>query len=230
MPSRILVPLALMVATLGTSFVGIRGDLREIPFEHRDTRPIPGDSMTVVCVGDSLTKGGETVAAMRDALRSAMPGRRVNVINAGVNGSRSGQWTAGSLNLERALSLVSGRKNVLFSVCLGTNDCNEKSLVPPEEFARNLNSISARISEAGHRSIFHSPPHPTEGAYGIYSPASIARLRSYLPAIAAQSAQGDREAFAFFAGHPGLLPDGLHPTKPGCLALGVMWAASITSQ
>lgn len=106
--------------------------------------------LTIVALGDSITQAGEVpppqrwTALLEACLASALPGRSLRVINAGVGGNTSREALA---RVER--DVIPHRPDILL-IELGGNDAtlDLARAVPLEEFFANLAAIVAHARSA----------------------------------------------------------------------------------
>lgn len=162
---------------------------------------------TIVAVGDSLTFGfgvspdRSFPAQLEGKLREA--GHHYKVINAGINGEKSGEALA---RIDGILAL----KPDIVILQTGTNDGLRN--VPPEEMRRNIESIAAALLEKGVTVVLAGMRNllPRKGDYDQRFAAAYPEIAEKLDVILVPW------FLAGVAGVPGLnRPDGIHPTSEG---------------
>lgn len=116
--------------------------------------PSQAEQPTVVCFGDSLTRGGYP-EILGDLLG-------MDTVNAGVGGHNTKQ------GLRRLEKDVLARQPEVVVVLFGTNDMradSERAYVSIEEYEKNLQTIVGRCQEADARVILCTPPPIDTEAY-----------------------------------------------------------------
>jgi lysophospholipase L1-like esterase len=129
--------------------------------EQARQRLARGESLRVVCFGDSITgvyyhTGGRLAWShlLEGLLRAAHPRADVKMLNAGV----SGNTTAAAL--ERMERDVLSRSPDLVVIMFGMNDVVR---IPPETFAANLTSLVQRARERGMEVVLATPNAVQDG-------------------------------------------------------------------
>lgn len=129
--------------------------------EQARQRLARGESLRVVCFGDSITgvyyhTGGRLAWShlLEGLLRGAHPRAEVTVLNAGVSGNTT---VAALARLERD---VLSRNPDLVVIMFGMNDVVR---VPPETFAANLTALVQRSRERGMEVVLATPNAVQDG-------------------------------------------------------------------
>jgi len=190
-----------------------------LPFE-------PG--ATVIGLGDSIT---DDYLSWFEILRHLLAARRsdegARLVNAGI----SGETTSGLLG--RTLDMLEEEQDWLV-VLIGTNDVAfvrdppTKSLVSPEETAKNLRALRDLIeAQSSARLVWMTPPPAIEPRLAGEDPrqptwrnADLAKVARLVCEVAGEDPLVDLwEAFGDPAEPHFLLPDGLHPSLAGQKAI-----------
>ncbi|MBX7168861.1 MAG: hypothetical protein K1X74_21170 [Pirellulales bacterium] len=195
------------------------------------TPVVADEPLTVVMLGDSITKGArpgvaenETFAAVLQS-RVAVADRQIVVINQGVGG----ETTAGAL--ARFDAQIVPQQPQIVAIMYGTNDCyvdpgRTESRLSREEFRRNLDELVERV-----RALGAEPLLMTEPCYAKQSPANglgehgNVRLSKYMDVCREVAARRDVVLIDHFAGWTAALAagealeewttDGYHPNPRG---------------
>lgn len=163
----------------------------------------------IVAVGDSLTFGfgvspdRSYPARLEGKLREA--GQQYKVINAGINGEKSGEALA------RIDGILAMKPDIVI-LQTGTNDGLRN--VPPEEMKRNIEAIVAALLENGVTVVLAGMRNllPRKGDYDQRFAAAYPEIAEKLDVILAPW------FLAGVAGDPAMnRPDGIHPTSEGYL-------------
>ncbi|MBP7560325.1 MAG: hypothetical protein KBA64_07565 [Armatimonadetes bacterium] len=123
-----------------------------------------GEPVTIVCLGDSVTAGGDLasvvgqgyVGALERELKRRFPGGRIDVINAGVGGTPS------AFGLERLQRDVLDHHPDLVTVMFSLNDAG----TPADVYAAQLTEITDRCEAEGAEVIHMTSNFMTETWFG----------------------------------------------------------------
>ena len=106
----------------------------------------------------------------------------------------------------------------------GTNDAFE--MVAPETFRANLETIVTAIRHAGRVPVLaHIPYIHRTGPDGARLDAEVRALNTVIDQVtAAEGLTAGPDFYALFTAHPNyLLPDGIHPSPAGAIAMNRAW-------
>ena len=201
----------------------------------RSNREVPTvEEIRIVAFGDSITKGDnvkpeERFTSIAEKELTKLTGRRVRVINAGVNSDIT------TLALKRIDRDVLSHRPHIVTVMFGVNDAGffrpdgppaDTPRVLPEEYEENLRRIGGIISSSGAIPVFGTPL-PMSPSYPL---ADLPQYRehglNYLVDLYADimrrvARELDAPLIDFhraFSDDPStqsFLPDGIHPTAEG---------------
>ncbi len=183
---------------------------------------------TVVGLGDSITDDDQSwLEILRHLLALGRPRDRVRVVNAGVSADTTAQMIA------RVLEVVREKPDWII-VLAGTNDARRHGypeaarMADPEATDRNLRALRRLAGRTGARWIWMTPPPVIEAQITAdwqlgplelsFRNADLAVLASCIrqyadPVVDLQRVFGDPADPAY------LLPDGLHPSLAGQVAI-----------
>jgi lysophospholipase L1-like esterase len=190
--------------------------------------PPPDPSVGILCIGDSITRSTGSSPPLDQCLLiatalNAFTGTNNYVgYNAGVNGSTTGDWIAGSANLNYAIGLANANNATIALIMLGTN--NSRVGGSAAAYQADMQNMLTALKAAGiTKSILNYQPwlDPTgiiggdnnllnqyQGVYSILAAADPAHVFV-----------GDTAAWQYFKDHPDQLRDGVHPTNVGYMNL-----------
>ncbi|HEU5439753.1 MAG TPA: GDSL-type esterase/lipase family protein [Ktedonobacterales bacterium] len=181
-----------------------------------DTFLFSGDSLT----GMAYNRFDGNVPAFADDVHAAQPARYPPMLDEGFGG-----WSSdGALQeLDHLLALNPDIHYWLLG--WGTNDA--LAFVSPEHFALNLQQLVDRIRGAGHVPILaHIPYVKRPGADGAHVDRTVRALNAVIDQIAAANGllRGpDLYTLVKAQAATYLLPDGIHPTPEGAVAMNEAW-------
>jgi lysophospholipase L1-like esterase len=178
-----------------------------------------GDSITAM----SYDRAADNSPSFADKLASCAPFRYPLMIDGGFGGQTS----------EGAIQQIASWQTLLpdmhyWLLGWGTNDALNG--LPPAAFQANLQTLVTAILARGGVPIFaHIPYSTAKGRPGL--DAEIQSLNQVIDAVtAANTLIVGPDFYGLFKAHPEyLLPDGIHPTGPGAIAMNDLWFKALKS-
>ena len=198
----------------------------ETPLAPAQAVPVPvqdyKDPIRLACVGDSITQGDGTSGGMAyPAQLAKMLGEKWNVRNFGVSGTtmltkgdnpyfKQGAF-AGALNFKPDVVII----------MLGTNDTKPQNWGHKIEYSTDYAEMVGKFQGLGSKPrIYVCRPCPVIGGgnWGINEPG-VQELIPMIDKLAAEMKLGVIDMHAALAGHPGFIPDRVHPNNDGATAM-----------
>lgn len=220
-------------------------------------KPALGKKVDIVFIGNSITEG--TYLPITPPTYTAMYldslGYEVQYANCGISGFTTVNFQPGEKAFDKVInkadSLYDNRRELIFSVKLGTNDSACKGTtgapVSADQYKHNMQNIIDALHQKypSCRIVLHSPIwySPNTHNSAVYLQEGLDRLKTYRPAID-QLVQnnkgvvfaGDKKGFDIFRknykkyhraqqGNSGTFY--LHPNQTGAKVLGELWGKNI---
>ncbi len=201
----------------------------------KDKKGLEGiQTLTIVCLGDSITHGHKLVNPDLESYPSRLRQRargRWQVLNLGVNGATVLGEGDVPIVQQAAFSQTMGVHPDVIVVMLGTNDTKNKNWPHIEDFENDYRQLITKLqSQASrpHLIICSIPPILIDYPNGLTEKRQK-QINTLVKKVAARTGADFLDIYAGMADMPSMFIDGVHPNALGAKKIASLVFARISS-